>query len=141
MLYGLLVIFSMSMDVDCFLIWNVRGFNRRAKRDFVKSLVVDIRPSIVCLQETKLCSISEFDILSFLGSGFSNFAFSLAQGTRGGVCVDSLARWFLCICCICYQELFSFNSISRGVRCSLVVHRCVWASLGQSQVLFPLGIT
>jgi hypothetical protein len=66
------------MDSSCFLIWNVRGLNDRVKRDSVKSLVVDIRPSVICLQETKLCSISDFDVLSILGSGFSNFVYSPA---------------------------------------------------------------
>jgi hypothetical protein len=35
------------MESSHFLIWNVRGLNDRAKRDSVKSLVVDIKPSIV----------------------------------------------------------------------------------------------
>ena len=85
------------MDSNCFLIWNVRGLNDRVKRNSVKSLVVDIRPSIICLQETKLCSISDFDILSILGSGFSNFVYSPAIGTRGGVLIswriEFLHRW------------------------------------------------
>lgn len=75
------------MENSCFLIWNVRGLNDRARRDSVKSLVLDIKPSIVCLQETKLCTISDFDMLSILGSGFSNFVYSPAQGTRGGVLI------------------------------------------------------
>jgi exonuclease III len=75
------------MENSCILIWNVRGLNDRAKRDSVKTLILDIKPSIVCLQETKLCSISDFDILSILGFGFSNFVFSSAQGTRGGVLI------------------------------------------------------
>jgi hypothetical protein len=54
------------MEPSCFLIWNVRGLNDRSKIDSVKSLVLDIKPSI--LQETKLCCISDFDILSILGS-------------------------------------------------------------------------
>jgi exonuclease III len=62
------VFYLFFMESNCFLIWNVRGLNDRVKRDFVKSLVIDIRPSIVCLRETKLCSISDFDILSILGS-------------------------------------------------------------------------
>jgi exonuclease III len=64
------------MENSCFLIWNVRGLNDRTKRDSVKTLVLDIKPSIVCLQETKLCSISDFDILSILWSGFNNFVSS-----------------------------------------------------------------
>jgi exonuclease III len=75
------------MDPSCFLIWNGRGLNGHAKRDSVKSLVFDIKPSIVCLQETKLCSISDFDILSILGAGYSNFVYNPAHGTRGGILV------------------------------------------------------
>jgi exonuclease III len=56
-----------------FLVWNVRGLNDRSKRDCVKTLVLSLKPSIVCLQETKLSSISVFDVLSILGAGFSNF--------------------------------------------------------------------
>jgi exonuclease III len=74
------------MDSSGILIWNVRGLNDRAKRDAVKSLVLDTKPSIVCLQETKLCSISDFDILSILGSAYCNFVFNPAHGTRGYSC-------------------------------------------------------
>ena len=56
----------------------MRGLNNCAKRDSIKSLVLDTMPSIVCLQETKLSSISDFD---------SNFIFSPAIGTRGGILV------------------------------------------------------
>jgi exonuclease III len=56
-------------------------------RDSVKSLFFYIQPSIVCLQETKLCSISDFDILSILGLGYSNFVYNPAHGTRGGILV------------------------------------------------------
>jgi exonuclease III len=73
----------MSMIDRCFLCWNVRGLNDRAKRDSVKSVVVDLRPSIICLQETKLSIVSDYDILSILGAGFSNFVFKPAQGSRG----------------------------------------------------------
>jgi exonuclease III len=66
-----------------FLIWNVRGLNSRARRDNVKTLILDIKPSLDCLQETKMSNISAFDVLSILGTGYSGFVFSLAQGARG----------------------------------------------------------
>ena len=78
------------MDCSGFLIWNVRGHNDRAKRDSIKSTVLDTMSSIVCLQETKLSSISDFDILSILGSAYDNFVFNPALGTRGYSC--SMAR-------------------------------------------------
>jgi exonuclease III len=83
----MVIFFCFFMESSCFLIWNVRGLNDHAKRDSFKTLVLDIKPSIVCLQKTKLCSISDFDILSILGAGFSNFVYSSAQGTRGGVLI------------------------------------------------------
>ena len=75
------------MEPGCFLVWNVRGLNSRAKRDSVKSVVVSLKPAVVCLQETKLDSVSDFNILTILGSGFSNFVFNPAHGSRGGILV------------------------------------------------------
>ena len=42
-----LAVFIFFMDSNGILIWNVRGLNDRAKRDSVKTLVLDIKPSIV----------------------------------------------------------------------------------------------
>ena len=78
-----LAVFIFFMDSNGILIWNVRGLNDRAKRDSIKSLVLDTMPSIVCLQETKLSSISDFGIITILGSAYGNFIFSPALGTRG----------------------------------------------------------
>jgi exonuclease III len=78
------------MDSNVILIWNVRGLNDRAKRDSIKSLVLDTMPYIVCLQETKLSSIFDFNILTILGSAYGNFIFNPALGTMGYSC--SMAR-------------------------------------------------
>lgn len=96
------------VDSRCSLIWNVRGLNDHAKKDDVKSLVLDLKPSLVYLQETKLNSISAFDVLSILGADFSGFVFFPALGTRGGIFVDwrdgllavllSKSTWSLCGC-------------------------------------------
>jgi hypothetical protein len=43
-------------------------------------------PSIVCLQETKLIVISDFDMVQFIGPGF-NYVFRPADGTRGGILI------------------------------------------------------
>jgi hypothetical protein len=48
------------MDLGNFIVWNVRGLNARARRDIMRELVVAERPSIVCLQETKLDVIFGF---------------------------------------------------------------------------------
>lgn len=63
------------MDCSNFLIWNVRGLNDRARRDNVRKVVDFTRPAVICLQETKLATISVWDIMAFLGPGYHNFVY------------------------------------------------------------------
>lgn len=46
------------MDISNILIWNVRGLNRKSRRDGVRDMVLSTRPDLVCLQETKKEAIS-----------------------------------------------------------------------------------
>jgi hypothetical protein len=118
---GSLHFFCSIMESSYFLIWNVRGLIDRVKRDSVKSLVVDIRPSIVCLQETKLCFISDFDILSILGSWFSNFVYSDGSTSRVfGLNSLDFWKWWLQL------GTSQFNTLG-GIK--------KWAMLGYSWVL------
>ena len=75
------------MDKLNFLIWNVRGLNDKTQRDNLRKVVNDARPTVVCIQETKLSHISERDVISFLGRDFTKFVFLPAQQTRGGILV------------------------------------------------------
>ena len=75
------------MDNTTLISWNVRGLNERARRDNVRTLVDDVRPSIVCLQETKLNVISEYLVFAMLGMNFTEFAYLPASNTRGGILV------------------------------------------------------
>lgn len=75
------------MDSSNILIWNVHGLNDKGHRDMVHRVVQSCQPAIVCLQETKLSSISLRDVLSILGQNFSSFVTLPAQGTRGGILV------------------------------------------------------
>lgn len=75
------------MDQAKFLIWNVRGLNDRARRDNVRKVVDCVKPAVVCLQETKLSYISDWEVRSFLGRVFSKFVYLPAQATRGGILV------------------------------------------------------
>ena len=43
------------------------------------------KPTIVCLQETKLNAVDERLALEFLGPRLCNFDFLAADGTRGGI--------------------------------------------------------
>ena len=84
----LVVLFILeSMENVSILVWNVRGLNDRGKRDNLRKVVDDFRPSVVCLQETKLAHVSERDVASFLGSDFFEFVFLPAQQTRGGILI------------------------------------------------------
>ena len=78
---------SGPMDRTSFLVWNVRGLNDKARRDNLRKLVDDSKPTVVCLQETKLPLITERDVASFLGQQYTNFVFLPAQQTRGGILV------------------------------------------------------
>lgn len=69
------------------LSWNVRGLNMQARRDTVRTLVDDIRPSIVCLEETKLDVINQYLVFSLLGREFLEFAYLPASHTRGGILI------------------------------------------------------
>lgn len=75
------------MDCSNFLIWNVKGLNDKARRDNVRKVVDITRPAVVCLQETKLALIFEWDILTFLGLEFRNYVYLPAQGTRGEILI------------------------------------------------------
>lgn len=75
------------MDARNFLIWNARGLNDRARRDTVRKIVDACKPTLVCIQETKLAVINERDVISCLGRDFQNFVYLGAQGTRGGILV------------------------------------------------------
>lgn len=82
------------MDLSNILIWNVRGLNRRARRDSVRDMVASTCPDVVCLQETKKESISRHMVMSTLGVDFDEFIVLPTVGTRGGI----LIAWKGCSC-------------------------------------------
>lgn len=71
------------MDNAVIVSWNVRGLNAQARRDTVRTLTDDIRPAIVCLQETKLHVISQYLVFVLLGRDFTEFAYIPACNTPG----------------------------------------------------------
>jgi exonuclease III len=89
------------------VIWNVRGLNSRSRRDVVRELVTSERPSIVCLQETKLDVISQSDILQILGQGFDYF-YLPADQTRGGILLAWLSLTWLTVSTL--VQVFSISS-------------------------------
>jgi exonuclease III len=67
------------------LVWNVRGLNSPARRAVVKGVVYLYRPAIVCFQESKLAAVDLAIINDCCGPTLSEFLFSPAMGTRGGI--------------------------------------------------------
>jgi hypothetical protein len=73
------------MAMDNMLVWNVWCLNSVAHRNAVQDLITSKRISLVCLQKTKLhvITITDFDIIQTLGTGF-DYVFLLVVQTRGG---------------------------------------------------------
>lgn len=72
--------------------WNVRGLNGSAKQEDVKQVISIYKPDLVCLQETKLASVSHSTILNVLGHEYEDsFMYLPASGTRGGIILASRA--------------------------------------------------
>jgi exonuclease III len=82
------------MDLSKVLIWNVRGLNRKARRDAVRDMVASTRPDLVCLQETKEEAILCRMVMSMLGADFDEFIVLPVDGTCGGI----LLAWKGSVC-------------------------------------------
>lgn len=95
-----------SMDVSTILVWNVRGLNRKARRDAVRDLVAATRPEIVCLQETKVQDMSTRVLLSTLGADLDGHVVLPAVGTRGGV----LIAWKSMACTALTSRVDSYSA-------------------------------
>ena len=65
--------------------WNVRGLGDSDKCDVVRDTLTTVKPTVVCLQETKLSSTSVAKARSFLPTSFRDFLCVDAGGTRGGI--------------------------------------------------------
>jgi exonuclease III len=61
----------LAMGSKSLVVWNMCSLNLHAHRDAVRELVSTERPSIICLQETKLHVILDFDVLQILGMSFN----------------------------------------------------------------------
>ncbi len=94
-----------------FLSWNVRGLNRTDKCTAVKAFIRGCKCGVVCLQETKLSSISQAKFLSFCGFHIRDFRSMDAAGTRGGI----LSAWnpALFECGHSWAGSFSLNTVLR----------------------------
>jgi exonuclease III len=76
--------FVMSEQLSIFS-WNVRGLNMPAHREVVRDMILAARPIIMCLQETKLATITLQDAASILDPRLRAYEYLPAHETRGGV--------------------------------------------------------
>lgn len=74
----------MSEDLSI-LSWNVRGLNDPTHRELVRQTTIGVRPSVVCLQETKLSATTTPIVVDTLGQALTGYRVLDAVGTRGGI--------------------------------------------------------
>jgi exonuclease III len=72
------------MAIENLLVWNVWGLNSVAHRNAVHDLISSESVSLVCLQETKMHVITDFDVLQTLGSSF-HYVFLPTAQMRAGI--------------------------------------------------------
>ena len=65
--------------------WNVKGLNDREKRSRVHNSLRMWKGDVVCLQETKMETISTGVVRSIWGSPFVGWDFQAAEGASGGM--------------------------------------------------------
>jgi DNA phosphorothioation-dependent restriction protein DptG len=84
---ALLVANVRGLNTECFSIlsWNVRGLNSSARRNVFRDMVLAHRPKMVCLQETKMETVSQQIAQETLDQMIDEFQFLPAQGIRGGI--------------------------------------------------------
>ena len=99
------------------LIWNVRGLGDDDKCSLVRDVLTSCRPSIVCLQETKLQVLTQFKLRSFLTANLYNHAASPSDGASGGILVawDSTVVTSQPVSTHKYHVTVSFSSTTTNV--------------------------
>jgi hypothetical protein len=81
------------MGLENILVWNVRGLNASSHRNAMQELVFAEHLLLVCIQETKLGVITNFDVIQLMGSEFE-YVYLLAIHTCGGILVAwSTSSW------------------------------------------------
>jgi hypothetical protein len=63
-------LFLMDVQNICVAVWNARVLNNPARRSAVRIEVDDAQASVVCVSESKLQSVTQFDIAQSFGARF-----------------------------------------------------------------------
>lgn len=88
-----------SKTFACFS-WNVRGLGDTQKCDKVLTELIDAKPHIVALQETKLSSLTPSKIRSFLPSHLDSSLYNASLRTTGGILTAWDSSQFTQISCL-----------------------------------------
>jgi exonuclease III len=67
------------------VVWNVRGLNDPARRTAVRVAVGEAAASVVCVSESKLHTVTQFDVVECFGPRYDGFAYLPAVGSAGGL--------------------------------------------------------
>jgi exonuclease III len=94
-----------TMNLSNILVWNARCLNNKARRDYVRDTILSSKADIICLQETKMASLSTHLLLSVCGSDFDKFLTLPANGTRGGI----LIAWKGAVCQVISSRIDNFS--------------------------------
>ncbi len=78
------------------LSWNVRGLNDPSKRNAVRQVVSPLRKVVVCLQESKVRSVSCTFLKSFAGPLFDKCQVLEANGASSGLITCWNSKFFEC---------------------------------------------
>lgn len=74
------------MKLSSILGWNTRDLNKRVRQNSVRDIILSSHTNIVCLQETKLATVSS-QLLTVFGSAFDKFVTLPTDGSRGGILI------------------------------------------------------
>jgi len=68
-----------------FFSWNVRGLGHASRCDDVLTELIASRPTVACLQETKLSQVTLVKMKTFLPVRLSTFSTRPSAGSSGGI--------------------------------------------------------
>ncbi|KAJ1283662.1 hypothetical protein BS78_03G145600 [Paspalum vaginatum] len=94
------------MNISSILVWNARGLNAKARHNSVRDTILSSRADIVCLQETKVATLSTHLLLTVFGPDFDKFVSLPAEGTCGGI----LIAWKSTVCQAISTRVDSFSA-------------------------------
>lgn len=77
------------------LSWNVRGLNDAAHRELVRQTTECAQPAVICLQETKISSMTLPIALETLGHRLASYCTLDANRTREESSLAGIRTWLL----------------------------------------------